>query len=113
MLFDMVKSAGGLFVPAHIDKLKNSLIAQLGFIPFDLEYDAVELSEHGHKDEILKIHKYLKNKTFTRSSDAHIPDRVGISPCYLRLETRSFEEIAMAFHQQEGRMVMLDMPEEN
>lgn len=108
---DFVHSIGGLFVPAHIDKMKNSLIAQLGFIPFDLEYDAVELSEHGNKDEILKVHKYLKNKTFTRSSDAHIPDRVGVSPCYLQLETRSFEEIAMAFHQQDGRAVFLSAPD--
>lgn len=106
---DFVHSVGGLFVPAHIDKTKTSIISQLGFIPFDLDYDAVELSEHGHKDEILKVHKYLKGKTFTRSSDAHIPDRVGVSPCYLRLETRSFEEIAKAFRQEEGREVMLDL----
>lgn len=106
---DKVHSLGGLFVPAHVDKQKNSLIGQLGFIPFDLDYDAVELSEKGNKEDILKVHKYLKNKMFTRSSDAHIPDRVGVSPCYLRMETRSFDEIAKALRGQDGREVLLSI----
>ena len=76
-----VKALGGLFIPAHIDKLKNSVISQLGFIPFDLPYDAVELSGHGDRDKILAQHPYLKDKTFIRSSDAHIPDRIGVDTC--------------------------------
>lgn len=106
---DFVHSIGGLFVPAHIDKTTTSLISQLGFIPFDLDYDAVELSKHGNKDEMLKIHKYLKNKTFTRSSDAHLPDIIGTAPCYLEMETRSFEEIKMAFQNKDGRRVLLSV----
>lgn len=108
---DFVHSIGGLFVPAHIDKSTTSLISQLGFIPFDLDYDAVELSKHGNKDELLKTHKYLKNKSFTRSSDAHLPDVVGTAPCYLELETRSFEEFRMALHQENGRRVLLKLDE--
>ncbi|MBR4786860.1 MAG: PHP domain-containing protein [Bacteroidales bacterium] len=108
---DFVHSIGGLFVPAHIDKSTTSLISQLGFIPFDLEYDAVELSKHGNKDEILKVHKYLKNKMFTRSSDAHLPDVIGTATCYLEMETRSFEEIRMALHGENGRKVHLVYPE--
>lgn len=106
---DTVHAMGGLFVPAHIDKMKNSIISQLGFIPFDLEYDAVELSEHGCRDEILKTHPYLKGRTFTRSSDAHIPDRIGVAPCYIEMETRSFEELRKALHQEDGRRVLLSL----
>ncbi len=106
---DKVHELGGLFVPAHIDKMKNSLIAQLGFIPFDLDYDAVELSKNGNKEEILKVHKYLKNKMFTRSSDAHQPDIIGTAPCYLKMETRSFEEIRKALHGEDGREVLLTL----
>lgn len=104
---DFVHSIGGLFVPAHIDKPKDSLIGQLGFIPFDLDYDAVEISKHGNRDELLKTHKYLKNKMFTRSSDAHLPDIVGTAPCYLRMETRCFDEIRKALHHEDGRAVLL------
>ena len=106
---DKVHCLGGLFLFSHIDKQKNSLIGQLGFIPFDLEYDAVELSDRGDKEEILKTHKYLKNKMFTRSSDAHFPDRIGFSPCYLRMETRSFDEIRKALHGEDGREVLLSL----
>ena len=102
-----VKELDGIFIPAHIDKLKNSVISQLGFIPFDLPYDAVEISEKGDKEKMIQQHTYLKDKTFTSSSDAHIPDRVGIAPCYFEIETRSFEEIRMALHQENGRRVLL------
>ncbi len=105
-----VKELNGIFIPAHIDKMKNSVISQLGFIPFDIPYDAVELSDHGDKEKILQQHPYLKDKTFTRSADAHIPDRIAAAPCFFEIESRNFEEIRMALHQQENRCVHLIKP---
>lgn len=102
-----VMELGGIFIPAHIDKMKNSVISQLGFIPFDLPYDAVELSKHGDKEKILQEHLYLKNKMFTRASDAHQPDVIATAPCYFELETRSFAEIRKALHGEDGRLVKL------
>lgn len=102
-----VMELGGIFIPAHIDKMKNSVISQLGFIPFDLPYDAVELSKHGDKEKILQEHPYLKNKMFTRASDAHQPDTIATAPCYFELETRSFSEIRKALHGEDGRLVKL------
>lgn len=103
-----VYSLNGIFIPAHIDKQKNSVISQLGFIPFDLEYDAVELSERGNKEQILKQHPYLANKTFIRSSDAHFPGQIGKVSCYFEMQTRSFDEIRKALRQQESRSVILE-----
>lgn len=37
-----VKRIGNLFVPAHVDRMANSLIGQLGFIAASLPADAVE-----------------------------------------------------------------------
>ena len=68
----------------------------------------MELSKKGDKDEILKVHKYLKNKMFTRSSDAHQPDIIGTAPCWLKMETRSFDEIRKALHGEDGREVLLE-----
>ncbi|PKO99586.1 MAG: histidinol-phosphatase, partial [Bacteroidetes bacterium HGW-Bacteroidetes-9] len=34
----------GIFIPAHVNRPKYSLISQLGFIPPDLKFDALELS---------------------------------------------------------------------
>lgn len=43
-LLDMVVSAGGLFIPAHIDRAANSVYSQLGFLP-DAPYSAVEVTK--------------------------------------------------------------------
>lgn len=107
VIANKVKELDGIFIPAHIDKMKNSVISQLGFIPFDLQYDAVELSKHGDKEKILQQHPYLKDKMFTRASDAHLPDVIATAPCYFELETRSFEEIRKALHGEDGRSVKL------
>ena len=39
-----VHSLNGLFIPAHIDRKKNSIYSQLGFLPADLNADALEVS---------------------------------------------------------------------
>jgi PHP family Zn ribbon phosphoesterase len=46
---------------------------------------------------------------FTRSSDAHQPDVIGTAPCYLKMETRSFDEIRKALHGEDGREVLLTL----
>ena len=39
-----VHSLNGLFIPAHIDRKKNSIYSQLGFLPANLKADALEVS---------------------------------------------------------------------
>ncbi|HNY63477.1 MAG TPA: PHP domain-containing protein [Bacteroidales bacterium] len=91
-----VHALDGMFIPAHIDKSKTSVISQLGFIPFDLEYEAVEITKHTTKEAMIQQHKYLKNKPFIRSSDAHQPDQIGTNTTQLTMPTRNFEEIKKA-----------------
>ena len=45
-LFDMVKSVGGLFVPAHVDRHSYSILTNLGFMPEDLDIKFSELSKN-------------------------------------------------------------------
>jgi len=102
-----VHSLNGLFIPAHIDKPKFSIPSQLGFIPFDLNVDAVELSIHSLKADYLTKNKYLQGKTFIQSSDSHLPNQIGTTYCYLQMENISFEEIRKALHGEEGRRVLM------
>jgi PHP family Zn ribbon phosphoesterase len=81
---DQVHRLGGIFVPAHIDRPKNSLFSQLGFIPFDLEYEALEISKATTPGEFLKEHPELAEKRFLQSSDAHYPK--DIARAYTRFE---------------------------
>ncbi len=94
-----VHALDGIFIPAHIDKKTNSVIANLGFIPFDLNYEAVEISRHGNREDLVKTHKYLKTKPFLRSSDAHQLDQIGTNTSVLTMKTRNFDEIKNAIIQ--------------
>lgn len=92
-----VHSLNGLFVLAHIDKTKNSILSQLGFIPFDLEYDALELSHICNKEIFLLRNKYLKDKLFINNSDSHYIDSIGCSFTEIELNTLNFEGLKRYF----------------
>lgn len=71
-----VHSLGGIFIPAHIDKPKDSLTSQLGFVPPHLDADALELSPRCDPEAFLSQNPYLRGRHFTRSSDAHYPQEL-------------------------------------
>lgn len=65
---------GGLFIAAHIDRSSFSCYSQLGAIPEDAGFDAVELSRTA--DETAWLAK-AAGYAVTRSSDAHNLDDVA------------------------------------
>lgn len=67
-LCDMVNNAGGVPIPAHVDKDGNGIIPILGLIPDDLPITTVEASKHCPR-ELLEVLK--QNYTVIRSCDAH------------------------------------------
>lgn len=95
----------GIFIPAHIDRPKYSIISQLGFIPPDLKADAWEISVHTTSAAILKSYPYLSGQSFVRSSDAHFPHQMGSSVTTFFMEKFSFSEIKMALRGEKGRRV--------
>jgi PHP family Zn ribbon phosphoesterase len=96
---------GGIFIPAHINRPAFGLINQLGFVPDDLNYDALEISKHITKTKFLLQNPYLKEKTFIQSSDAHFIENLGEVTTTFNLENLVFDEIIMALHNIEGRSV--------
>jgi len=102
-----VHKLNGLFIPAHVDRPRYSLISQLGFIPPDLRFDALEIFRNTDPSEFLALHSYLKNPTLIKNSDAHFPDQLGELYTKYLLESPTFEEIAKALHRQDGREVLL------
>lgn len=102
-----VHSLGGIFIPAHIDKMHNSIISQLGFIPPDLDFDALEFSKRCDIPSFFTQNKYITkfHTSFIRSSDAHYPDDFCRTTTIFNMECRCFEEIQMALHGQDGRYV--------
>ncbi|HBG56724.1 MAG TPA: histidinol-phosphatase [Porphyromonadaceae bacterium] len=68
---EQVHRLGGIFVPAHVDRPKNSLLSQLGFIPHGLVYDALEVSRATTVMEFVEKHPELRGNRFLQNSDAH------------------------------------------
>ncbi|MCZ4693976.1 PHP domain-containing protein [Ancylomarina euxinus] len=102
-----VHELDGLFIPAHINKMQNSIISQLGFIPFDLNVDALELTRHISKESFLEKNAYLKDQTFIKSSDAHCIELVGDIYTEFIIQEASFNEVKMALRNEQGRLVNL------
>ncbi len=102
---EKVKSLKGLFIPAHVDRGRFSLYSQLGFMPSDLEPDAIGLSPNAKVEEILTKYPELNNYTLLRSSDAHTLDRIGIKCSVFEMEKFNFDEVNMALHNMNGRRV--------
>lgn len=102
-----VHSLGGLFVPAHVDRGMFSLISQLGFIPNDLKFDALEISRQTSPNKFLENNAYLEKPCLIRNSDAHHPDQIGQVSTGYCMEQASLNEIAMSYREEHLREVLI------
>lgn len=100
---------GGLAIASHIDRESFSIIGQLGFIPEDLECDALEISRRMKLHEArIKFREY-KNYSFIVSSDAHDLVDIGVCSTSFFLEHATFDEIRKAIEARDGRMILDDL----
>ena len=100
-----VHTLGGLFIPAHADRNRNSVYSQLGMLPPLLQADAVELSRRCDTQSFLSQHPELNSVSRIRSSDAHYPDDIGCAVSHFRIEKPDFGEIRMAIQRLKGRYI--------
>lgn len=87
-LVSTVSSLGGVAVPAHINRQKNGIITQLGFIPDYLNFNLIEISQKdvvGYKNDL----KY----NFLVSSDAHYLGNILERKMFLNVEHLSHHAI--------------------
>ncbi len=87
-LLKQVINAGGLFIPAHIDRAVFSLASQLGFLPPD-PYSALEIISYPPPFN-------TGNIPLITSSDAHYPEDIGKRYFLLESESKSFRSIKEA-----------------
>jgi len=99
-----VVARGGLCIAAHIDRPAYSLLANLGFVPEDVPFAALEISSRADVGELRRRHASLAGFSFVRSGDAHRPEEMS-DKTILTLGEPTIAEISKAFHAQEGRRV--------
>lgn len=98
-----VEELGGLVIPAHFDKESYSIISQLGLIPEDLGWEALELTRRNaffspQKWEGLKIARLI-------SSDAHRLQDIGRAYTVFLIREATLAEIRLALHDRDGRRI--------
>lgn len=101
-----VHQLNGLFIPAHIDRARYSLISQLGFVPSDLNEDALELSKYMTKSKFITQNQYLADRCFITSSDSHFTENIGDISTVFQLNEKTFGEVRMALKSENGRKVI-------
>ncbi len=102
-----VHALGGIFIPSHIDRPRNSIISQLGFIAETLNVDAVEISRKSNVSDYLLQHPGIGRYTIVTSSDAHYLSDIGAAYTVFRMRERSFVEIRKALRGLNGREVIV------
>ncbi len=95
-LADKVHELNGLFIPAHVNRQKFSLISQLGFIPSDIKADALEISKYISKEDFLKQYPYLSAFQIIQNSDSHFLESIGETSTVFEMNEVSFSEICKA-----------------
>ena len=99
----MVHRLNGLFIPAHADKARFSLYAQLGFLPPDLQVDALEISPFQEPGNFLQLHPELLSKSLISGSDAHYPYQIGTRITLFEMESPGFDQIRKTLHKNGAR----------
>lgn len=98
-----VHELSGIFIPAHIDRPRNSLFSQLGVFPPELKVDAMQISKLADETTIREKYKINRDITIVKFSDAHFPDDLGLTFTNFEMEEASFVEIRKALKRDEGR----------
>jgi PHP family Zn ribbon phosphoesterase len=98
----LIRSLGGLAVASHVDRKSFSVIGQLGFLPREVRFDALEISAAGAARG--RAVEFLSSGLpLLASSDGHAPEEVGAGCTVLEAEEPSFAELALALRGERGR----------
>lgn len=102
-ILDHIRRAGGIAIASHIDRESFSVVGQLGFIPDDIRFDALEISRStGVKQARRRFPEYA-DYAFIESSDAHFVKDIGAAFTEFIIEQPTVEELKMAFENKCGR----------
>ena len=99
---DLIHRHGGLAVAAHVDRRSFSVPGQLGFIPLDVPFDALEISSGGAARG--KAAGFASHGLpLVSSSDCHFLEDMGTGSTLLQVEEATFDEIAGSLAMARGR----------
>lgn len=103
-----IHAFGGLSIASHIDREAFGVISQLGFIPGDLLFDALEISPRTRREQAEQLFKMYASFAWISSSDAHRLKDIGKRTTHFLIQEPSLHEIQLALKNAQGRRVTWD-----
>lgn len=102
---EVIHQLHGIAIAAHIDRESFGVIGQLGFIPSEVQFDALEISHTTGRKKARQQYPELLHYSFLQSSDAHFIDDIGRVFTKVFLKKPTISELKMAFKGREGRYI--------
>ncbi len=109
-IVDAVHRLEGIAIAAHADREAFGILGQLGFLPEELELDALELSPHITAEEARRRWPQCEGRALVRFSDAHTAEQIGRATTWFRLCAPQVAELKKAFRQLDGRGLLPGSP---
>ncbi|MCX8111341.1 MAG: PHP domain-containing protein [Syntrophorhabdaceae bacterium] len=92
---EWIKAHGGIAIPSHIDSTTFSIISQLGFIPDNIPFDALEIKKSENIPDVLPF-IIRKDIPFVTFSDAHYLNDIGKKRTTLHMDEPTCKDIKAA-----------------
>lgn len=100
-----IHSLGGLAIASHVDKDVFSIISQLGFIPDNLKFNALEMSVHIDRKQADALFALYNSYPWISSSDAHYLADIGKRTTTFIMNEPTTADMASALNNIGGRRV--------
>jgi PHP family Zn ribbon phosphoesterase len=103
---DLIHRLGGLAVASHVDREGFGIFGQLGFIPDNLELDALEVSRLADYQSVRARHRQSRDYALITSSDAHYLEDIGVVSTRALMAEPTFQELKLALTSSDGRRIV-------
>ncbi len=107
MIVESIHRLNGIAIAAHIDREGFGIIGQLGFIPPELQFDALEISPNITIEEARARFREYSHIPWITSSDAHYLKDMGRVSTGFYMNHSTFDELCLALKGIDGRKVIL------
>lgn len=101
---DLIHNYGGIAIPSHVDRPSFSVLSQLGILPPDVLFDAIEVSATAHRAGRSSGYEATGYPVVV-SSDSHFLDEIGCCRTFFSMDVCSFAGLKQAIHRRRQQIL--------
>jgi len=101
---DLIHGHGGIAIASHVDRPSLSVLSQLGFLPPDVVFDAIEVSPAAHRAGRSSGYESTGYPVVV-SSDSHFLTEIGCCRTFFSMDVCSFAGLKQAIHRRRQQIL--------